>query len=127
MKALLALVTTALILMTPAAFAGEKPFNAVTLDQLLTNGEPVAVDFHADWCPICRAQAPIVRQLLSTPELKDVTVLIANYDTELALRKSLNVAQQSTLIVFHHGKEVARSTGDTTREGLAALLRRAIS
>jgi thioredoxin 1 len=53
--------------------------------------------------------------------------LIANYDTELALRKSLNVAKQSTLVVFRHGKEVARSTGDTSPDGLAALVRQAIS
>jgi thioredoxin 1 len=127
MKTLLATVTTALMLMTAPAVASEEPFSAATFDRLLANGQPVVVDFHADWCPTCRAQAPIVKELLSTPELKNVTVLIANYDTELALRKSLNVAKQSTLVVFRHGKEVARSTGDTTRDGLAALLRQATS
>lgn len=127
MKSLLAMLTTALTLVTAPALAGEEAFSAATLDRLLANGQPVVVDFHADWCPTCRAQAPIVRDLLATPELKKVTVLIANYDTELALRKSLNVASQSTLVVFRHGKEVARSTGETSRAGLAALLRQAIS
>jgi thioredoxin 1 len=127
MKALLALLTTALILVTAPAVADEEPYSAATLDRLIANRQPVVVDFHADWCPTCRAQAPIVRELLATPELKKVTVLIANYDTELALRKSLNVAKQSTLVVFRNGKEVARSTGDTSRDGLAALLRQAIS
>jgi thiol-disulfide isomerase/thioredoxin len=127
MKALLALLTTAFILLTAPAMAGEQPYSAATLDRMLAAGQPVAVDFHADWCPICRAQAPIVKDLLATPELKNVTVLIADYDTELALRKSLKVANQSTLVVFRQGKEVARSTGDTSREGLAALLKKAIS
>jgi thioredoxin 1 len=127
MKILLAMLTTVLFLVTTPAVAGEEPYSAATFDRLLGNGQPVVVDFHADWCPTCRAQAPIVRELLSTPELKNVTVLIANYDTELALRKSLNVAKQSTLVVFRHGKEVARSSGDTTRNGLAALLRQAIA
>ena len=127
MKTLLATLITALILVTEPAVAGEEPFSTATFDRLLGDGQPVVVDFHADWCPICRAQAPIVKELLATPELKNVTVLIANYDTELGLRKSLNVAKQSTLVVFRHGKEVARSTGDTSREGLAALLRQAIS
>jgi thioredoxin len=127
MKTLLAMLMTALILVAEPAVAGEEPFSAATFDRLLSDGQPVVVDFHADWCPICRAQAPIVKELLATPELKNVTVLIANYDTELSLRKSLNVAKQSTLVVFRHGKEVARSTGDTTRDGLAALLRQAIS
>jgi thioredoxin 1 len=127
MKVPFAMLTTALILVTPPAVAGEEPFSAAAFDRLLGNGQPVVVDFHADWCPICRAQAPIVKELLATPELKNVTVLIANYDTELALRKSLNVAKQSTLVVFRHGKEVARSTGDTSPDGLAALVRQAIS
>ena len=127
MKTLLALITTTLVLLTAPALASEAPYSAVAFERLISQGQPVVVDFHADWCPTCRAQAPIVRELLATPELKSITVLIANYDTELALRKSLNVSTQSTLVVFRHGKEVARSTGDTSRDGLAALLRQAIS
>ena len=127
MKALLAFLTTALILLAAPAMAGEQPYTAATLDRMLAAGQPVVVDFHADWCPTCRAQAPIVKGLLATPELKNVTVLIADYDTELALRKSLKVANQSTFVVFRQGKEVARSTGDTSREGLAALLKKAVS
>jgi thioredoxin 1 len=127
MKALLAFLTTALILLTAPVMAGEQPYSAATLDRMLAAGQPVVVDFHADWCPTCRAQAPIVKDLLATPELKNVTVLIADFDTELALRKSLKVTNQSTLVVFRQGKEVTRSTGDTSREGLAALLKKAIS
>ncbi len=127
MKPLLALLTTAFILLTAPAMAGEQPYSAATLERMLAAGQPVVVDFHTDWCPTCRAQAPIVKDLLATPELKNVTVLIADYDTELALRKSLKVANQSTFVVFRQGKEVARSTGDTSREGLAALLKKAIS
>jgi thiol-disulfide isomerase/thioredoxin len=127
MKTLLAFLTTALILLTAPAMAGEQPYDAATLQRLLAAGQPVVVDFHADWCPTCRAQAPIVKDLLSTPELKNVTVLVADYDTEQALRKSLHVANQSTFVVFRQGKEVARSTGDTSREGLAALFKKALS
>lgn len=127
MKRLWATVTLALMVVTAPVVAGERPFNAVAFDQLLAEGKPVAVDFHADWCPTCRAQAPIIQELASSPELRNVTILVANYDTELAVRKALNVAKQSTLVVFRRGKEVARSTGDTSREGLAALLRKAIS
>ena len=126
MKYMLAIVTTALVLVTAPAIAGERPFTAAAFDSVRASGQPLAVHFHADWCPTCRAQAPIVRELLSTPELKNVTVLVADFDTELALRKSMKVTRQSTLVVFRRGKEVARSTGETSREGLAALLRQAI-
>jgi thioredoxin 1 len=125
MKAVLTLLMS-LCLLSPA-LAAEQPYRADQLEQLLADGRPVVVDFHADWCPICRAQAPIIKDLLSKPEFKELTVLIANYDTELPLRKALNVSQQSTLVVFRHGKEVARSTGQTSPERLAALLRQALS
>jgi thioredoxin 1 len=125
MKVFLSLIMS-LLLLSPA-LAAELPYRSDTLDRLLADGRPVVVDFHADWCPICRAQAPVIKNLLSKPEFKDLTVLIANYDTELPLRKSLNVSQQSTLVVFRHGKEVARSTGQTDPEKLAAFLRQALS
>jgi thioredoxin 1 len=59
--------------------------------------------------------------------LKTLTLYVANFDTEKALKKSLGVTQQSTIVVFKGGKEVARSTGDTQQESLAALLRHAVS
>jgi thioredoxin-like negative regulator of GroEL len=52
---------------------------------------------------------------------------VANFDTEKALKRSLGVTQQSTIVVFKDGKEVARSTGDTQEPNLAALLRHAVS
>lgn len=57
-KILLTMLTMALILVMAPVVAGEEPFSA---DRLLANGQPVVVDLHADWCPTCRAQAPIVR------------------------------------------------------------------
>ena len=110
--------------LTPAA---EVPFDQAQYDSMRAAGKPVAVVFHADWCPTCRAQAPILKDLAQTPELKPLTLYVANYDTEKALKKSLGVTQQSTIVVFKNGKESARSTGDTRRDSLAALLRQALS
>ena len=41
------------------------------------------------------------------------------------LRKQLGVTRQSTIVVFNKGHEVARSTGDTQKEAIAALLSKA--
>jgi thioredoxin 1 len=65
--------------------------------------------------------------LTETPEFKPVTLFVANFDTEKSLKKALGVTQQSTVVVFKDGKEVARSTGDTQQDMLAALLHHAIS
>ncbi|MGO9330409.1 MAG: thioredoxin family protein [Steroidobacteraceae bacterium] len=117
----------ALTLLSTVALANEIPFNQAQFDAARAAGTPVAVVFHADWCPTCRAQAPVLKGLTETPEFKSLTLYIANFDTENALKKSLGVTKQSTIVVFRNGREAARSTGDTQQDNLAALLRHAIS
>jgi len=117
----------ALTLLSTVALANEIPFNQAQFDAARAAGTPVAVVFHADWCPTCRAQAPVLKGLTQTPEFKSLTLYIANFDTENALKKSLGVTKQSTIVVFRNGREAARSTGDTQQDNLAALLRHAIA
>jgi len=128
MKSLVALISAVMLAVIAAPSpAVEVPFNQSQFDSMIAAGKPVAVVFHADWCPTCRAQAPLLKELSQTPELKGLTLLVANFDTEKALKKSLGVTQQSPVVVVKDGKESARSTGDTQQASLAALLRRAIS
>ena len=126
MKTLIAAFSM-MFLCASLAFSAEVPYNQAQFDAARSAGKPVAVVFHADWCPTCRAQAPVLKELSQSPALQSVTVYVANFDTDKALKKSLGVTQQSTIVVFKDGKETARSTGDTQREPLAALLRHAVS
>ena len=73
-----------------------------------------------------QAQQPIVDALLAEPKRKDVTLVVADYDTESALKKQLRVTQQSTFVVYKDGKEVGRSTGQTDRAQIAALFDKAL-
>jgi thioredoxin-like negative regulator of GroEL len=127
MKGLLAAVFSVALGLGSFALAAEVPFNQGGFDATRSAGKPVAVVFHADWCPTCRAQAPVLKSLTETPALKGLTLYVANFDTETALRKALGVTQQSTIVVFKGGKEIARSTGDTQRDRLDALLKQAVS
>jgi thiol-disulfide isomerase/thioredoxin len=124
---LAAALSFTLVLFAALAQSAEVPFDQAQFDAARTSGKPVAVVFHADWCPTCRAQAPILKTLTQSAEFKTLTLYVANFDTEKALKKSLGVTQQSTIVVFKDGKESARSTGDTQQESLAALLRHAVS
>jgi thioredoxin 1 len=128
MKSLVA-AAFSLVLMCFAAFAhsAEVPFNQAKFDAARAAGKPVAVVFHADWCPTCRAQAPVLKDLTQMPDFKSLTLYVANFDTEKALKKALKVTQQSTIVVFKNGKEIARSTGDTQKGSLADLLQHALS
>ena len=119
-------VAAGLCLAAIASVAGELPYNKAAFDMALAAGEPVVVDFAASWCPTCKAQKPVVQALLAEPQRKALTVFIADFDTEAALKKQLKVTMQSTLVAFKAGKEVARSTGQTGKAELGALLDKAL-
>ena len=108
------------------AHAGSVRFEQAAIDKAVAAGGPVVVYFHADWCPTCKAQAPIVSELLAQPRMKRLQFFIADFDTETALEKRLNVSAQSTFVVFKGGKEVARSTGQTIRGPIEAAFAKAL-
>ncbi len=108
------------------ALATETAFDSATFDALQKEGKSVLVSVHADWCPTCKAQEPIVSELLKTPALQGITALRVDFDKQKDVVKSFKVQYQSTLIVFKGGKEVGRSTGDTKKDAIGALLKKAI-
>ena len=73
--------------------------------------------FHADWCPTCRVQAPVLKELTQSPEFMGVTLFVANFDTEKVLERSLGISKQSTIVVFKRrqgSSAVNRGIRDTT-------------
>ncbi len=102
-----------------------KPYSAVALAEAKQAGKPVALHFHADWCPTCRAQEKAFKTMSAEPGL-DVTVLVVNYDTETELKRALKVRSQSTLIVYKGATETARLAGDTDADALRKALKSAL-
>ena len=115
-----------MLLLVGTAFADEVPFNQMQYDKAVAAGKPVVVYLHADWCPTCRVQKPIVDRLATEPRLKDITIFVADFDKETALEKTLMVTQQSTFVVFKGGHEVTRSMGQTKEEVIRATLEQAL-
>ncbi|RUP24758.1 MAG: thioredoxin [Curvibacter sp.] len=109
------------------AMAGEiKPYTQAEFDKLAQTGKPVVLDVSATWCPTCKAQKPIVDGLMKQPAYKDVTLLTLDFDSAKPTLKKFKVSMQSTLVAFKGGKEVGRSTGDTTPEGLEGLVKKTV-
>ncbi len=115
----------ALSLAVTAHAAETKPFDQATFQALQAAGKPILIDVYADWCPTCKAQEPIVSELLTRLQFAGYTRLKVNFDTQKDVRRIFGVSQQSTFIVFRGGKELGRSTGDTRRESIALLLGKA--
>jgi len=128
MKTMKLLIAVAGLFLASVSIAAETiPFSAATFAALQAAGKPILVDVRADWCPTCKAQAPLISSLLASPAFKDYTVLEVNFDNQPEALRQFKVTQQSTLIVFSGKSEKGRSTGDTRREGIETLLRKALS
>lgn len=101
-------------------------FDAAAFAALQGAGKPVALHFHADWCPTCVNQARALDQLKAGGQLAGLTVLVADYDKEKELKRQHKVRSQSVLVVFKGGAEVARSAGETRPEALRQALAKAL-
>lgn len=78
--------------------------------KVLTREAPVIVDFSADWCPPCRAIAPVYDALSDAYEGK---LLFATMDTEAhpLTAARLGVQALPTFVLFKGGKVIGRLLG----------------
>jgi len=120
------IVSAALLFSASLVHALEiEPYSAAALAAAERAGQPVALHFHADWCPTCRAQDKTLQKLKDEKGL-DITVLTVDYDTEKDLEKRFNVRMQSTIVVLKGPKEVARLAGDTSAQSIRSALKAAL-
>lgn len=126
MKSLLRYAIFLSCLATGSAFADTTPYSQDTFDKLQHEGKPILVSVHADWCPTCRAQTPLIESLLKQKDFQGVASLRVDFDNQKEIVRYFRVYRQSTLIVFKGGKEVGRSLGDTSRDGIERLLRKTL-
>lgn len=101
-----------------------RPYSAPAFAEAQSAGKPFAVLFHADWCPTCRAQEKTLNAMKGEAGL-DLTVFVANYDTERELKRRFGIRSQSTLVALRGQKITARVIGDTSAEGMRAALKSA--
>jgi thioredoxin 1 len=122
-----ALAIAAALPLAPVALAmDKKPYDQKAFDAAQAAGKPILVEVSAPWCPICKAQAPILSRLRGEPRFKDLVSFDIDFDSQKDLLKKLNVQKQSTLIVFKGKQETGRSTGDTNTGSIEALLAKSI-
>ncbi len=126
--------TTMLVLSLAAALASSgmalaaetKPFTPAALEAAQASGKPILVEVSAPWCPVCKAQKPILSGLLADPKYADLVAFDIDFDSQKAAWKKLGVNSQSTLIVYRGSTEKGRTVGDTSKAGIQALIDKAL-
>ena len=122
------LAALALVLMAPLGLAtvsaaeSWQRYTAGGLDTALARKDTLVVNVHADWCPTCRAQAPILDELRQDKRLKNVRFVRVDWDKDKDFVRRYRIPRQSTIVVFKNGKESARSIAETDRKRLRSFV-----
>ena len=115
-------VVASLVSAAVATATEHRPFDRAAFEAAQAQGRPILVDVYADWCPTCRAQAPVVSRAAQAPQYAQLLVLKLNYDKQKADCRRLGVRRQSTLIAFKGRAETGRSVGETDPVAISRLL-----
>jgi thioredoxin 1 len=111
-------------MLVPLPAFARSAFSDAAFKSAAESGRPVLIEFHADWCPTCRAQEKVVNALVGST-YSNVLVLRVLFDSQKDLLRRFGVRQQSTLILYKNGKEAGRAVGVTSSSGIASLLKKA--
>ena len=118
-----AIVAATLVMrLAPAWANGAVRFSAEAFKAAQEQGGPILIEIHADWCPTCKAQNPILDKVTGEPKFKDLKIFRVDFDAMKPVVKQFGAQMQSTLIVFKGAKEQGRTVGDTKEASIAALL-----
>jgi len=83
---------------------------------------PVVVDIWAPWCGPCQAMAPAYEAAAKALE-PEVVLIKLNSDNEPAISARLGIRGIPTMILFHRGAEVARTSGAMTSAQIVKWVR----
>jgi thioredoxin 2 len=87
------------------------------------NDIPLLIDFWAPWCGPCKMMAPQFTQAATQLE-PNVRLAKVNTEAEQMLGAQFGIRSIPTLMLFRHGREVARQSGAM---GMAEIVRWALS
>jgi thioredoxin 1 len=96
-----------------------------TIDEAKKSGQPVFVDFYAEWCGPCKMAAPIVDKLATEYQGKALITKV-NVD-ETSISKDFGVMSIPTVIIIKDGEEIDRKIGFPGEAGYVEMLQGALN
>jgi thioredoxin 1 len=90
-------------------------------DDVLRSGEPVLVDFWAEWCGPCKMIAPMLDEIAGEFKGK-VKIAKINIDDNPKTPQRFSVRGIPTLILFKNGQVEGQKVGALRKADLAAFL-----
>jgi thioredoxin 1 len=115
-------VILALLLPLLTGTAWAAPYDAKAFADAQAAGKPIVVHIEAPWCVVCKAQRPVLAEMMKTSDYADLQLFSVDFDSQKDLLQKFGAKMQSTLIVFQGDKEVGRSSGDPNPANIKALV-----
>lgn len=103
-------------------------FNQADYQKALSENKVIVLEFYANWCPVCRAEAPEIHAGFEELDSENVVGFRVNFkdsdtdEAEEALAEEFDVPYQYTKIILDNGVEVARYTEQWNRQDLLSAV-----
>jgi thiol-disulfide isomerase/thioredoxin len=126
------LALTAAAAVAPAlAHAEVLDYRPGLVQERLSKGETVFLDFKASWCSTCATQERVIGALKSDNAAYGQKITFINVDWDQYgrsdLARGLNIPRRSTLVVLKGDKELGRIIAQTGRKPIKALMDTALA
>lgn len=89
-------------------------FNQSDYEKALSENKIILLDFYANWCPVCRGEAPIMEGGFNGLQNKNMVGFRVNYNDpetdefEKELAKKYEVTYQHTKVILKEGKQILK-------------------
>ena len=105
----------------PRLAGAQESYELRSFEDSLAAG-PIVVHVYAGWCPVCRAQKPILATLAKDQALAGVRFVTVDFDKDREFLRTYRVGNQSVILLFKNGQEAVRLIGITDAESIRARL-----
>jgi thioredoxin 1 len=90
-------------------------------NEIINSSKPTLVDFYADWCGPCKAQAPILKEISKVAGDK-VRVIKIDLDKNNHLARKYQIRGVPTIILYKNGQLLWRQSGMANKDQLLNLI-----
>ncbi len=96
--------------------------NGSNVDELIASGQPVVIDFWAEWCGPCKMVAPIIDELAAEYDGK-IIIGKCDVDTNDEIAARFAVRNIPTVLFLKDGKLIDKQVGATTKAVFEAKIK----
>ncbi|MEN6626096.1 MAG: thioredoxin [Candidatus Sumerlaeia bacterium] len=95
-------------------------------DKAVGAGQPILIDFWAEWCGPCKRMVPVVEDLADTYAGR-LTVAKVNIDEHQAAATRLGIQSIPTLVIYKNGQLAERIVGQVPRDTVVEAIERVLA